>query len=87
MDPEELIDPRPNDDAACSLAQQDRAKRASRRSGCDAHRVWGSTREAAIRPNKMALHSAEFPFLLPALAVPWQNCCQMSVPMVQCDQK
>src|ERR1700739_1301056 len=31
----------------------------------------------------MALNSAEFPFLLPALAVPWQNCCQMSVPMVQ----
>ena len=30
----------------------------------------GLHKEAAMRPNKMALHSAEFPFLIPALAVP-----------------
>ena len=47
----------------------------------------GNTREAAIRPNKMALHSAEFPFLIPALAVPSQNCFQMSVSIVQFGQK
>jgi hypothetical protein len=35
----------------------------------------------------MALHSAEFPFLIPALAVPWQNRFQMSVSMVQFGQK
>jgi hypothetical protein len=31
----------------------------------------------------MALHSAEFPFSIPAMAVPWQNCFQMSLAMVQ----
>jgi hypothetical protein len=31
----------------------------------------------------MALHSAEFPLLIPALEVPWQNCFQMSISIVQ----
>src|ERR1700740_2002069 len=47
----------------------------------------GNTREAAIRPNNMTLNSAEFPFLIPALAVAWQNCFQMSVSMIQCGQR
>jgi len=40
-----------------------------------------------MRPKKMALDSAEFPLLIPALAVPWQNSFQMSVSMVQFGQK
>jgi hypothetical protein len=35
----------------------------------------------------MALHSAEFPFLIPALAIPRQNCFPMSVSMLQFGEK